>query len=233
MKTTDLSSFSNPEYHHGKSLPVRLVWMLVSRIFFQTVLPYPSAFKAMLLRLFGAKIGKRVVIKPNVNFKQPWRLSIGAYSWIGEGVWIDNLVQVSIESNVCISQGAFLLTGNHNYKTSSFDLTTGAITLEEGVWIGAKSIVGPNVIESEEHAIKRGAPILAEIAGYGSSDDAFHITHPAPEGLGAFKAMNRALEDSSISSADIDYINAHGTSTPFNDKNESKAIGNLFKDSYL
>ena len=104
-----------------------------------------------------------------------------------------------------------------------FDANRDGFVLSEGA--------GMLVIESEEHAIKRGAPILAEIAGYGSSDDAFHITQPAPEGLGAFKAMNRALEDSSISSADIDYINAHGTSTPFNDKNESKAIGNLFKDS--
>ena len=72
---------------------------------------------------------------------------------------------------------------------------------------------------------------MAELAGYGSSDDAFHITQPAPEGLGAYKAMKRALQDASISTNDINYINAHGTSTPFNDKNESKAIGNLFKDS--
>tara|TARA_B110000444_G_scaffold59633_1_gene55543 strand:- start:1702 stop:2532 length:831 start_codon:yes stop_codon:yes gene_type:complete len=104
-----------------------------------------------------------------------------------------------------------------------FDANRDGFVLSEGA--------GMLVIESEEHALKRGAPILAEIAGYGSSDDAFHITQPAPEGLGAFKAMNRALEDSNISSTDIDYINAHGTSTPFNDKNESKAIGNLFKDS--
>ena len=104
-----------------------------------------------------------------------------------------------------------------------FDADRDGFVLSEGA--------GMLIIESEEHAIKRGAPILAEIAGYGSSDDAFHITQPAPEGLGAFKAMKRALEDSSISSADINYINAHGTSTPFNDKNESKAIGNLFKNS--
>ena len=104
-----------------------------------------------------------------------------------------------------------------------FDANRDGFVLSEGA--------GMLVIESEEHALKRGAPILAEIAGYGSSDDAFHITQPAPEGLGAFKAMNRALEDSNISSTDIDYINAHGTSTPFNDKNESKAIGKLFKDS--
>ena len=87
------------------------------------------------------------------------------------------------------------------------------------------------VLESEEHALKRGAPILAELAGYGSTDDAFHITQPAPEGEGAFRAMQKALDDSGLNPNDIDYINAHGTSTPFNDKNESKAISNLFKDN--
>ena len=87
-----------------------------------------------------------------------------------------------------------------NAASRPFDANRDGFVLSEGA--------GMLVIESEEHAIKRGAPILAEIAGYGSSDDAFHITQPAPEGLGAFKAMNRALEDSSISSADIDYINA-------------------------
>jgi putative colanic acid biosynthesis acetyltransferase WcaF len=166
MKTTDLSSFSNPEYHHGKSLPVRFVWLLISRIFFQTVLPYPNAFKAMLLCLFGAKVGKKVVIKPNVNIKQPWRLSIGAYSWIGEGVWIDNLVQVTIGTHCCLSQGSFLLTGNHNYKKSSFDLITGSITLEEGVWIGAKSIVGPNVICQSHSVLSAGSCAFKNLEAY-------------------------------------------------------------------
>ena len=104
-----------------------------------------------------------------------------------------------------------------------FDANRDGFVLSEGA--------GMLVIESEEHALKRGAPIMAELAGYGSSDDAFHITQPAPEGMGAYKAMKRALKDASINTNDVDYINAHGTSTPFNDKNESKAIGNLFKDS--
>ena len=77
-------------------------------------------------------------------------------------------------------------------------------------------------------ALDRGAVILAELAGYGSTDDAFHITQPAPEGAGAREAMKRAIQDAGLKTTDIDYINAHGTSTPFNDRNETAAIRNLF-----
>lgn len=80
-----------------------------------------------------------------VNIKYPWYLTIGDNTWIGEQVWIDNLIEVTIGSNVCISQGAMLLTGNHDYSSVSFDLKVGSIVLEEGVWIGAKSVVCPGV----------------------------------------------------------------------------------------
>ena len=89
---------------------------------------------------------------------------------------------------------------------------------------------GMLVIERESHAKNRGAHILAELAGYGSTDDAFHITQPSKGGSGALKAMERAITDAGLNIDDIDYINAHGTSTPYNDKNESAAITELFKN---
>ena len=89
---------------------------------------------------------------------------------------------------------------------------------------------GMLVIERESHAKNRGAHILAELAGYGSTDDAFHITQPSKGGTGALKAMERAITDAGLNIDDIDYINAHGTSTPYNDKNESAAITELFKN---
>ena len=89
---------------------------------------------------------------------------------------------------------------------------------------------GMLVIETEGHAKNRGATILAELAGYGSTDDAFHITQPPAGGTGALKAMERAVQDAELGLDEIDYINAHGTSTPFNDKNESSAIAELFKN---
>ena len=89
---------------------------------------------------------------------------------------------------------------------------------------------GMLIIERESQAKNRGAPILAELAGYGSTDDAFHITQPSKGGSGALRAMERAITDAGLNIDDIDYINAHGTSTPYNDKNESAAITELFKN---
>jgi putative colanic acid biosynthesis acetyltransferase WcaF len=143
--SVELSKFSNSNYYHGKSLIIRLIWILFSTLIFRSSIPYSSRLKVLILRLFGSEIGKGVVIRTNVNIKHPWLLKIGDFVWIGEEVWIDNLVMINIGDNVCISQGAMLLTGNHNYTKTSFDLITGEIRLENGVWIGAKSIVGPGV----------------------------------------------------------------------------------------
>jgi len=144
MKTTDLSKFNNSWYNPGGKLK-RLVWFLINFLVFQNRINGLSGVKVFILRMFGAKMGKNVVIKPNVNIKYPWKLTVGDNTWIGEQVWIDNLGEVSIGENVCLSQGAMLLCGNHNYKSESFDLMVGGITLEDGVWIGAHAVVCPSV----------------------------------------------------------------------------------------
>jgi len=148
---TDLSTYTNSWYKPGSTLK-RLSWYSVNWFFLNTGIPFPSKVKCKILRLFGAKIGKGVVIKPMVSIKYPWFITIGDHTWIGENVWIDNLAKVKIEDNVCISQGALLLTGNHNYKKTTFDLMFGEIILEQGVWIGAKSIVCPGV-RCKSHAV--------------------------------------------------------------------------------
>ena len=143
-KQTDLSSFNNSWYNPGRGFVTRGLWYLVNVCYFKSSFPF-SGMKVFWLRFFGAKVGSGVVIKPGVNIKYPWRLSIGNYVWIGEKVWIDNLGDVVIEDNVCVSQGAMLLCGNHNYKKSAFDLMVGDITLKQGSWVGAKSVVCPGV----------------------------------------------------------------------------------------
>jgi putative colanic acid biosynthesis acetyltransferase WcaF len=145
MQTTDLLSYNNSPYHPGGNAVKRVLWYYVNALIFKSSLFPFYGIKNILLRLFGAKIGNEVEIKPGVSIKYPWLLTIGNEVWVGENVWIDNLVMVTIGSNICISQGATLLTGSHDYKKTSFNLITGSIILEDGVWIGAQAIVNQGI----------------------------------------------------------------------------------------
>ena len=148
---TDFSAYNNDWYKPGNAVK-RMLWYYVNAVFFKSSLFPVYGLKVFLLRLFGARVGKGVLIKPNVNIKYPWFLHISDHVWIGEEVWIDNLATVTIGSHVCISQGAFLLCGNHDFTKTTFDLMVAPIIIEEGVWLGAKSIVcGGSVCKS--HAV--------------------------------------------------------------------------------
>jgi putative colanic acid biosynthesis acetyltransferase WcaF len=156
-ESVDLSKYDNSWYHSGRSVMVRSCWMLISALFVQCQWNPSSSIRVFILRLFGAKIGKNVVVKPGVNIKYPWNLSIGDYTWIGENAWIDNLTHISIGNHVCISQGAYLLTGNHDFNKTTFDLMVKPITIEDGAWIGAKAIVCPGVICGSHAVLTAGS----------------------------------------------------------------------------
>lgn len=162
-----LDSYDNTWYRLNGSIFQRLAWYVINVLFFINPLFPVSSVKIVLLRWFGARIGKGVVIKPSVNIKYPWNLSVGNYVWIGEKVWIDNLAPVQISNNVCISQGAMLLCGNHNYKQESFDLMIGEITLEESVWVGAQSVICPGVTMHKHSILSVGSVLSSDAENYG------------------------------------------------------------------
>lgn len=154
MASVDHSKYNNDWYKHeiGAGKLKQLSWYAINALFFTNPLNISSSIKRFWLKAFGAKIGNGVVLKPSINIKYPWKLVIDDYSWIGEGVWIDNLADVRIGKSVCLSQGAMLLTGNHDYTKTTFDLMVKPIILKDGVWIGAKALVCPGVI-CETHAV--------------------------------------------------------------------------------
>lgn len=157
----DLSKYTNNEYDPGNKFKI-IIWYITNHLIFNTFIPFPSFFKVKILKFFGAKIGKNIVIKPKVNIKYPW-----FNCWIGEGVWIDNLAQITIGNNVCLSQNAYILAGSHNYKKEAFDLILGKILLEDGVWIGAKSIVCPGVICKTHSVLTVGSVATNDLEPYG------------------------------------------------------------------
>lgn len=164
-KKVDLRKFKNNWYYAGPPMK-RLLWYFANEFILKNTLFPSSNLKIWFLRIFGAKVGKNVIIKPGVNVKYPWKLFIGNNCWIGENVWIDNLDLITIQDNVCISQGAMLLCGNHNYKKESFDLIIAPINLNEGSWIGAKSIVCPGITLNSHSILSLGSVANRDLDEY-------------------------------------------------------------------
>lgn len=153
----ELNKFDNPRLYKN-NIFVNIMWYLVNNLYLNSCLP-SNKIKISLLKIFGAKIGSNVIIKPYVKIKFPWKLYIGKNSWIGEGVWIDNIEFVIIKDNCCISQEVYFCTGNHNYKKKKFDLIAEKITIGKSCWIGAKSIIGPGINLRPNTFIKLGSII--------------------------------------------------------------------------
>jgi putative colanic acid biosynthesis acetyltransferase WcaF len=122
-----------------------------------------SAWRIWLLRSFGSSIGHRCRIKPGLRVKYPWRLKVGDACWLAEDAWIDNPAVVSIGSRVCISQGAYLCTGNHNYRSPGFDLLLGPISVGCDVWIAARAVLSPGTCIGSGAVISIGAVVKGKI----------------------------------------------------------------------
>lgn len=141
----DLSVYTTRGFDRGAARWKEALWIVVKSIFFLTALPWPSALRCALLRVFGARVGRGVAVRGNVNISFPWRLTVGDHVWIGEEVLILSLAPVVIEDSVCISQRAFLCTGSHDYTKPTFDLITKPITIRRGAWVAAQAFVAPGV----------------------------------------------------------------------------------------
>ncbi len=154
---------SSRNLDRGRPRWVEAFWYVVKMVFFLTALPWPSRLKRVLLIAFGAKVGKGVVIKPRVNIHLPWRLEVGAHSWIGEEVFILNFDPVRIGTNACVSQRAFLCTGNHDFRDERFSFRSAPISIGDGAWVGASVFVGPGVEIGDEAVVTAGSVALKNL----------------------------------------------------------------------
>ncbi len=151
----DLSRFLRPKLPGNRGALWRAAWYLVNALFFQSAILslLPSSMKAAILRCFGATVGRGFVCKPRVTIKYPWFFELGDDVWLGEMVWIDNHCAVRIGSDVCISQGAYLFTGNHDWNDPAFAFFSREITVGDGVWITAFQKIGPGTTIPPGHAV--------------------------------------------------------------------------------
>jgi len=141
----DLSCYDNSAFDRGTPRWREGLWYLVRSTFFQTAFPWPSVLRVACLRLFGARLGRGVVVRNGVNVSFPWRLTVGDHVWLGEEVGILSLAPVTIEDNVCISQRAYLCTGSHDFRQETFPLITRPIIVRTGSWLAAAVLVLPGI----------------------------------------------------------------------------------------
>lgn len=166
-KRVRLETFRNDWYAPGRGLLSRVMWVIVNGAFFLTWFPWPSSLKARLLRLFGAQVGRGIVIKPRVNIKYPWNLTIGDHAWIGEGAWLDSLGKIAIGESACLSQGCTIETGNHDWARSTFDLIVKDVVVEAGAWAAVKSLLLPGSRLASHAILGAGSVLSGDTEPYG------------------------------------------------------------------
>lgn len=163
----NLSAFNGSGFDKGAGGMKITMWYFVNALFVRAAWNPFMGIKVVLLKAFGARIGSNLVIKNNVTVKYPWKLTVGDNCWIGEDAWIDNLDSVTIGNNVCISQGAMLLTGNHDYTTYNMPYRNAPITIGDGAWIGAKTVVCPGVAVMENAVLTVGSVVTKDMEANG------------------------------------------------------------------
>jgi putative colanic acid biosynthesis acetyltransferase WcaF len=163
----ELARTNRGGYRPGRPFVVRALWLIVEALVLlnPVVVSYP--LKRAVLRLFGATIGEGVLIKPGLHVKYPWRLTVGDHCWLGERAWIDNMEDVVLASDVVLSQGAYLCTGNHDWADPAMPLAPHPIFVEHGAWIGAFAKVAPGKTIGAGSVLSLGAVALADTEPWG------------------------------------------------------------------
>lgn len=157
-----LDKFSVPEGFRGRGAITVQLWWIIQSTLFACSPQFAYKWRASLLRMFGAKIGKNVIIRPSVKTTYPWKLTIGDNSWIGDNVELYTLGEITIGKNAVVSQRSYLCTGSHDHTSEAFDIYAKPIVIEDEAWVATDVFIAPGVI------IGKGAVIGARSSVYKS-----------------------------------------------------------------
>lgn len=141
----DLSKFNQPSAFRGRSAFVVQLWWLVQAVLFGCSPQFMYSWRIFLLRIFGAKIGENVIIRPSVRITYPWKLTIGDYAWIGDNAELYTLGEITIGKNAVVSQKSYLCTGSHDFQSEAFDIYQLPIVIEDEAWVATDVYIAPGV----------------------------------------------------------------------------------------
>jgi putative colanic acid biosynthesis acetyltransferase WcaF len=159
----DLSKYDQSWYDRGKPTWFVLLWWFVQAVIFPLTLHSFNGLRCAILRLFGARIGKNVLIRPTARFTYPWKVTIGDYSWIGDDVVFYSLDEINIGNHCVISQKSYLCTGSHDIKDPAFGLQTASINIADGVWVAADCFVAPGVSIGKNSVIGARSSVFGDM----------------------------------------------------------------------
>jgi putative colanic acid biosynthesis acetyltransferase WcaF len=159
----NLELYKNPKGFRGRSAVTVQLWWLVHSIFFKPSPQFLYGWRRFLLRLFGARVGKNVLLRPSVKITYPWKVSIGDNSWIGDEVVLYSLGNIDIGSNSVISQRSYLCTGSHDYTDVSFPIYEKQIKIGNECWIATDVFVAPGVVIGDRAVIGSRSTVLKGI----------------------------------------------------------------------
>lgn len=158
-----LSLHKVPDGFRGKSKLYVQLWWLVQAIFISLSPQVFYGWRRFWLRMFGATIGKKVLVRPSVKITYPWKVSIGDYSWIGDDVVLYSLGEIEIGRNTVISQKSYLCTGSHDYTKESFDIFAKKITIGDSCWLATDVFVAPGITISDGAIVGARSSVLSDI----------------------------------------------------------------------
>lgn len=163
MKYQKLNEFKLPPNFRGKNAIVVQFWWFVQYVFFKPSPQFMYGWRRFLLRLFGARIGKKVIIRPNVTITYPWKVVIGDYSWIGDNVELYSLGKIEIGTNVVISQKSYLCTGSHDYLKQDFPIFQKPIKIGDESWIATDVYIAPGVTIGKRTVIGARSSVFKDL----------------------------------------------------------------------
>jgi putative colanic acid biosynthesis acetyltransferase WcaF len=161
----DLKRFRLPPDFRGRSGLVVQLWWFVQSIFFRGSPQVMYGFRRWLLRLFGAQIGKGVIVRPSVTIPYPWKLQIGDYSWIGDHAVLYCFANITIGKNVVISQKSYLCAGTHDYRSPGFDIQAFPIVIEDEAWLAADVFVAPGITVGRGAVVGSRSSVFGDLPG--------------------------------------------------------------------